>query len=168
MRPAARLRLFCFHHAGGSAALYRELREELAPDIDVLPVQLPGREGRVDDVLPNRMDALVAELDEQLDTVLAAPYALYGHSMGALIAYELTRHRIGARPRAAAGRPTWSLRKRLGSRCCRRSPAVSFAGWALRRLCGRLVDNALQWSSQYVPKSDPQRGEHEPRTTQPS
>jgi len=100
--PGARLRLFCFHHAGGSAALYRELREELAPDIDVLPVQLPGREGRVDDVLPNRMDALVAELDEQLDTVLAAPYALYGHSMGALIAYELTRHRIGARPRAAA------------------------------------------------------------------
>lgn len=104
-RPAlgARLRLFCLHHAGGSAALYRELRGELAPDgIDVLPVQLPGREGRIKDVLPSRMDVLVAELDEHLDPALAAPYALYGHSMGALIAYELTRHRTATRPRAAA------------------------------------------------------------------
>lgn len=91
--PEARLRLFCFHHAGGSASVFTALRNALAPHIDVLPVQLPGREGRLRESLPGSMADLVAELDEQLDPYLMGGYAFYGHSMGALVAHDLVARR---------------------------------------------------------------------------
>lgn len=101
-RPLAdgRPRLFCFHHAGGGAAAYTALRRALAPSVEVLRVQLPGREGRIGDRLPGTMAELVAELDEQLDPYLSGPYACYGHSMGALVAHDLlaVRQARGAEP----------------------------------------------------------------------
>jgi surfactin synthase thioesterase subunit len=89
----ARLRLLCFHHAGGSASAFTALRNALAPHIDVMPVQLPGREGRLRESLPGSMADLVAELDEQLDPYLMGRYACYGHSMGALVAHDLVARR---------------------------------------------------------------------------
>jgi surfactin synthase thioesterase subunit len=86
-------RLFCFHHAGGSASAFAALRKTLAAEVDVVPVQLPARERRLRDPLPSDMADLVTELDEQLDPFLRQPYAFYGHSMGALIAYEIIRRR---------------------------------------------------------------------------
>jgi len=101
VRPssAARLRLFCFHHAGGSASVFISLRKALGPDINVVPVQLPGRERRVNEPLPTDMAALVADLDQHLDPFLGKPYACYGHSMGALVAHDLAmlRQARGAR-----------------------------------------------------------------------
>ncbi|MET9558536.1 alpha/beta fold hydrolase [Streptomyces sp. NPDC006645] len=96
----AALRLVCFHHAGGAASAYRGLQEKLGPDIDVMPVQLPGREKRVRTPAVRSMDVLVDELDAQLGPFLDGPYVLYGHSMGALIAHDLTllRQERGSRP----------------------------------------------------------------------
>jgi surfactin synthase thioesterase subunit len=95
-----RLRLFCFHHAGGTATAYTALRAALAPHIEVVAVQLPGRERRLRHPLPGSMADLVSELDEHLDPYLAPPYAFYGHSMGALVAHDLIarRHARGAVP----------------------------------------------------------------------
>ncbi|WP_157877809.1 thioesterase II family protein [Streptomyces kanamyceticus] len=95
--PEAALRLFCLHHAGGAASSFRGWQAQLGPRVQVVPVQLPGRETRVREPRPRTMDALVHELDQALDPFLSdsalQPYAFYGHSMGALIGYRLVRHR---------------------------------------------------------------------------
>jgi len=91
--PEGRPRLFCFHHAGGSASAFTVLRNTIAAHVEVLPVQLPGRESRLQDTRPGSMAELVADLDEQLDTHLTGPYAFYGHSMGALISHDLVARR---------------------------------------------------------------------------
>jgi surfactin synthase thioesterase subunit len=98
--PDRRLRLFCFHHAGGAASIFRRWPAALGPEIQVLAVQLPGREERLREPLPPTMDALVEQLDAQLDGALREPYAFYGHSMGARVAHHLAQHRSrhGASP----------------------------------------------------------------------
>jgi surfactin synthase thioesterase subunit len=83
------LRLFCLHHAGGAASSFNGWAAELGPPVDVLPVQLPGREGRVAEPRPRDMAALVEELAAHLGPHLRPPYVLYGHSMGALVSYAL-------------------------------------------------------------------------------
>ena len=97
--PADRLRLFCFHHAGGGASAFRGWRDALGPDIAVYPVQLPGREARIREPRITDLATAIAALDEAIGPWLEAPYALYGHSMGALLAYTLAGHRLarGAR-----------------------------------------------------------------------
>ncbi|MFI9161983.1 thioesterase II family protein [Kitasatospora aureofaciens] len=100
-----RPRLFCFHHAGGGAAAYAALRRELTSRVDVLPVQLPGREGRVGDRLPATAAELVADLDRQLDPYLTGRYACYGHSMGALVAHDL----VALRQARGAALPLWLI-----------------------------------------------------------
>ncbi|MEV6802723.1 alpha/beta fold hydrolase [Micromonospora rifamycinica] len=87
-----RLRLFCFHHAGAGASVFTRWRDALGPGVDTLPVQLPARERRIADPLPATLTDLIADLDDQLAPFLRAPYAFYGHSMGAIVAYHLTRH----------------------------------------------------------------------------
>ncbi|ANW21322.1 thioesterase II family protein [Streptomyces clavuligerus] len=98
--PAAdgdRLRIFCFPYAGGGASAYAGWQRRLGPTVDVQPVQLPGREGRMADPRFTDLRALVADLDEQLGPALDGPHVLYGHSMGALVAFALTqrRHALG-------------------------------------------------------------------------
>jgi surfactin synthase thioesterase subunit len=88
--PVDRLRLFCFHHAGGGASAFRGWRDGLAPELAVFPVQLPGREGRADEAASTDITALVADLTARLDPLFDRPFAFYGHSMGALVAYRLT------------------------------------------------------------------------------
>ncbi|MEV3861172.1 alpha/beta fold hydrolase [Streptomyces sp. NPDC050095] len=87
-------RLLCFHHAGGGATPFQAWQQELGPDVTVLPVLLPGRERRIAEQRFTAIDALVADLDRALGPLLdEAPHAFYGHSMGALVAYRLTRLR---------------------------------------------------------------------------
>ncbi len=86
-----RLRLFCFPYAGGSAAIFRLWPELLPPQIEVWPVQLPGRERRISEQPFEHLDPLIDALMEALLSYLDEPYAFFGHSMGALISFELTR-----------------------------------------------------------------------------
>jgi surfactin synthase thioesterase subunit len=90
---SARTKLFCFHHAGGTASTFRTWQRALGPAVAVLPVQLPGRERRAAEPRFTDLAALVADLDDHLDPVLDRPYAFYGHSMGAAVAYRLAVRR---------------------------------------------------------------------------
>lgn len=90
-RPAAALRLFCFSYAGGGAAVYRPWALALPPAVDVAAVVLPGREGRLREAQLHNMSDLLAALVPALLPYLDLPFALSGHSMGALVAYELTQ-----------------------------------------------------------------------------
>jgi surfactin synthase thioesterase subunit len=92
--PDARLRLYCFHHAGGAASAFAGWRTALAPDVSVLPVQLPGREGRVGAGRLTRITQLVEDIDGCIGPAPTEPFAFYGHSMGALLAYALCQRRL--------------------------------------------------------------------------
>ncbi|WP_236794813.1 thioesterase domain-containing protein [Amycolatopsis sp. GM8] len=92
-RPDARLRLFCLPHAGAGASTYRKWAEGLPEWLDVCPVQPPGRETRVLERPFDRAGRLAAALAEQLEGELGMPYAIFGHSVGALVAFELA-HRL--------------------------------------------------------------------------
>ena len=88
IRAEAGMRVFCLPHAGsGSAAFYRWKRE-LAPTIDVCPVLLPGREGRLRERSLIDAVALVGEFLDAAKPYLDVPFAIFGHSMGSLLAYE--------------------------------------------------------------------------------
>ncbi|GHH64342.1 thioesterase [Streptosporangium violaceochromogenes] len=90
-RPRATVRLFCFAHAGGSATAYREWPDLLPASIEPYGVQPPGRADRFGEPVPADMDELVGPVAEETLPLLDRPFALFGHSMGALAAYETTR-----------------------------------------------------------------------------
>ena len=95
------LPVFCFPFAGGGATAYSGWQRRLGPSVRVLPVRLPGREVRIAEPRFTDIDELVADLDEHLGPELErSPHLLFGHSMGAMIAYTLAhrRVRLGKRP----------------------------------------------------------------------
>jgi medium-chain acyl-[acyl-carrier-protein] hydrolase len=91
VNPRARLRLFCFPYAGGGASIYRGWAALLPPDVEVCPVQIPGRETRLRDRPYDRLEPMIQALADTLPPYLDMPFAFFGHSMGALISYELSR-----------------------------------------------------------------------------
>jgi medium-chain acyl-[acyl-carrier-protein] hydrolase len=90
-RPQATARLFCFSPAGVGASAYRLWPEALPASLEVCPIQLPGRESRLRESPCSSIAALVDALAPALLPQLNLPYALFGHSMGAVLASELTR-----------------------------------------------------------------------------
>ncbi|HEX2057828.1 MAG TPA: alpha/beta fold hydrolase [Actinomycetota bacterium] len=89
--PDPRVRLFCFPYGGGTAATYRTWGEVLPPDIEVQAIQLPGREWRLKEPPYKSVAPLVEELAVVLKEFFDSPFALFGHSLGALISFELAR-----------------------------------------------------------------------------
>lgn len=87
----ARLRLFCFPYAGGGASAFRSVFDRVPDEVEICPVQLPGREGRFAEPPFSSLDPLITALHEELFPYLDIPYAFFGHSMGALISFELAR-----------------------------------------------------------------------------
>ncbi|MFF3635576.1 thioesterase II family protein [Streptomyces sp. NPDC002250] len=91
---AGAVRLYCLPHAGGSASAFRSWIGAV-PGVSVRPVQPPGREGRHRETPYEHMRDLVADLAEAVLADVAesggGPYAVYGHSLGAMTAYELVR-----------------------------------------------------------------------------
>lgn len=80
--------LFCFPHSGASAAPFGRWRR-LLPEVELRPVELPGHGRRIDEPLFDDMPPLVARLVDELCHALRPPFALLGHSLGALLAFEL-------------------------------------------------------------------------------
>ncbi len=92
-RPNAQaiLRLFCFPYAGGNAMIYRLWPELLPANIEVCHVNLPGRGNRLQEPAFTDVSTLVEALTEPVAAYADKPFAFFGHSMGALISFELAR-----------------------------------------------------------------------------
>lgn len=89
--PQARVRLYCIPQAGSGASAFRTWPSGLGPGVEVRAVQLPGREERLGEPPLGAVPEVVGPLADALEAELAAPWALFGHSMGALLGFELLR-----------------------------------------------------------------------------
>lgn len=87
-----RLRLYCFPYSGGNAAAFVPWQREIDPAIELCAVQLPGRGARFREPPCTSFGALMEALGDVLEAQQVEPFAFYGHSLGALIAFELARH----------------------------------------------------------------------------
>jgi medium-chain acyl-[acyl-carrier-protein] hydrolase len=93
--PNAQIRLFCFPYAGAGTLPYRPWADALPPEIEVCAIQLPGRESRFREAALTDVEPLISTLTGLLyPHRLDRPFAFYGHSLGALIAFELARNLI--------------------------------------------------------------------------
>ena len=142
-RTDAPMRLFCFAYAGASAAIFREWMDLLAPTLEVMAVELPGHGSRRDEEPFTAVEPLVDTLVPALLPELNKPFAIFGHSLGALIGYELARQlytRTGHQPRRlfVAGHSAPGC-KRKSSKLVHNLPEEEFIG-ELRRLNGTPPD----------------------------
>lgn len=94
------VRLLIFPYAGGGTAAFRSWIPGLPSSVGLTRSLLPGREDRLLDSPYNNLDLLVADLLSNIVSILDRPFALFGHSMGALIAYELARQLSSAGQRS--------------------------------------------------------------------
>ena len=90
-KPGTRLRMFCFPFAGGGASGFRDWYAELPADVEVLGVQYPGHETRIAEQPLDAMEPLVESLCTAVAPLLDRPFVFFGHSLGALVAFELAR-----------------------------------------------------------------------------
>jgi medium-chain acyl-[acyl-carrier-protein] hydrolase len=84
-------RLFCFPFAGGSASTYKDWEQGLPESVEVCPINLPGRGARFNEEAHSNMHTLTNALIEALSSEITLPYFFFGHSMGTMVAFELSR-----------------------------------------------------------------------------
>jgi len=101
-RPGAARRVICFPFAGGTSLAYRTWPEQLGSDVDVCAYELPGHGGRFSERALTRMEALMPDVLDAVMPLADRPLVLFGHSMGASIAFEtaLALAAVGRSPRA--------------------------------------------------------------------
>jgi medium-chain acyl-[acyl-carrier-protein] hydrolase len=87
----ARIRLFCFHYAGSGGSMFSLWPASLPPEVELVAVQLPGRENRIAEPLLYDMDEVAPPIADAMASLLDKPFAIFGHSTGALIGFEVTR-----------------------------------------------------------------------------
>ncbi|PRY21330.1 thioesterase II family protein [Pseudosporangium ferrugineum] len=113
--PPGTARLVCFPHAGGSAPFYLPVSRALAPVADVLAVQYPGRQERRTEKCLDSIGELADRIGELLLPLADRPLVLFGHSMGATLAFEvacrLREHGIVPRHLVVSGRRAPSRRR---------------------------------------------------------
>jgi medium-chain acyl-[acyl-carrier-protein] hydrolase len=83
--------MFCFPFAGGGASIFREWKADLPAAVEVHPIQLPGRENRWSEAPFTSLSSLVDALINALEPLFNLPFVFFGHSMGALISFELAK-----------------------------------------------------------------------------
>jgi medium-chain acyl-[acyl-carrier-protein] hydrolase len=92
----SKIKLFCFPYAGGSTQMYHSWDSRLHPKIELCPIELSGRGQRFNEPLYKDFGELITDIFHQVKhDILETPYVFFGHSLGALIAFELV-HKIGA------------------------------------------------------------------------
>lgn len=82
-------RLICIPHGGSGTSVFQGWRKQLADDVELCLLELPGRETRVDEPLMQNYDRLLFELLQAVSNKLDFPYILFGHSLGGLLAADL-------------------------------------------------------------------------------
>ena len=87
-----KVKLYCIPYSGGNFNSYAEFRKYFPNYIDVVNLELPGRGKRVVDPLLYNIDEMVSDLFEQIKNYLQKPYAIYGHSLGALLGFLLYKN----------------------------------------------------------------------------
>jgi surfactin synthase thioesterase subunit len=92
--PERRLRLYCFSHAGGDASAFHPWQAPLAPEVQVCAVRLPGRGSRFCEAPSTSLSIPVAAIAEAVAADATLPFWFLGHSMGALMAYEVARYLV--------------------------------------------------------------------------
>ncbi|MCA1593879.1 MAG: alpha/beta fold hydrolase [Acidobacteria bacterium] len=90
--PQVNLKLFCFPYAGGGASIFHSWPKSLPTNVEVCAIHLPGRGPRMMEKPFTRMPPLIHALTQALLPHLDKPFAFFGHSMGALVSFELARH----------------------------------------------------------------------------
>ncbi len=97
--PRPGVRLVCLPYAGGGSAVYHRWRPAMPAGARLLPVCLAGREQRIGEPLPDDLPAVAGQVADEIAPQLDRPLVVLGHSMGALLAYELAHElrRRGAR-----------------------------------------------------------------------
>jgi medium-chain acyl-[acyl-carrier-protein] hydrolase len=90
--PAAALRLFCFHYAGGSVQVFHDWPGRLPPTVEIGAIQLPGRGHRLGEPHIRRLLSLSRIIAHELLPYLDKPFVFFGHSMGALLCFETARN----------------------------------------------------------------------------
>ncbi len=89
--PQASVRLFCFPYAGGSSVIFRSWSDSLPTTVEVCPIELPGRLTQMKSAPFTRLEPLVSAIGPVLLPYLDKPFAFFGHSMGGLVSFEVTR-----------------------------------------------------------------------------
>jgi len=87
-----RVRLLCFPYAGGGPSIFRDWRYYARAPLEICPVSLPGRGSRIKEPASSKVQIVVVRLAAELAPLFEEPFAFFGYSMGALIAFELARH----------------------------------------------------------------------------
>jgi surfactin synthase thioesterase subunit len=95
--PNSKVRLVCLPHAGGSASFFFPVSKSLAPAVEVLAVQYPGRQDRRHEPNIDNIPDLADQIFDALSFLGDRPLALFGHSMGAVLAYEVAMRMQDAR-----------------------------------------------------------------------
>ena len=90
--PNASLRMFCLPYAGGDTWIFHDWQSALPDYVEVCPIRLPGRGSRIAEPPFTALGDLVEALGTALDGALDRPFVIFGHSMGALIGFELARY----------------------------------------------------------------------------
>jgi medium-chain acyl-[acyl-carrier-protein] hydrolase len=99
---STQVRLYCLPHAGGTAAIFRSWRKLLGPDIEICAVEYPGHGSRLGEPLFDTIEQVARSVADAVMANSSMPYALFGHSMGSLVAFEachLLATRRAAMPR---------------------------------------------------------------------
>lgn len=89
-----KINLYCLPFAGGSKYSYRGYSKYAPSYLNIVPIEIPGRGSRVNERLLTNLDTIANDVFSQIKNKLDEPYAIYGHSMGTLIAYALTKRII--------------------------------------------------------------------------
>ncbi len=95
--PAAKARLFCFSYAGGNPTTFRDWHRFLPSSLEILAIQLPGHGTRVWEKPFSELKPLIEELNHFITEYSEKPFLFFGHSLGALLAFELARQ-LGRSP----------------------------------------------------------------------